>query len=109
MSGWYELSMTTNEKHAFVLKAANAEVILTSQSYEAKSSAQDGIASVQKNSADAAMFESNIAEDGRFYFNLKAGNGQVIGTSQMYTTESARAVGIASVETNGASTDVREA
>lgn len=54
------------------------------------------------------MFEWNIAKDGRFYFNLKAPNGQVIGTSQMYTTDSARSVGMASVQTNGTSTDVRE-
>lgn len=108
MAGWYEISTTTNDKHAFVLKAANAEVILTSEHYEAKASAHNGIASVQKNSLDASMFESNTAKDGRFYFNLKAPNGQVIGTSQMYTTDSARSVGIASVQTNGTSTDVRE-
>jgi uncharacterized protein len=108
MAGWYELSTTTNDKHAFVLKAANGEVILNSEHYAAKASAQNGIASVQKHSADDAMFEENTAKDGRFYFNLKATNGQVIGTSQMYTTESARTGGIASVQTNGKSTDVRE-
>lgn len=108
MSGWYELSSTSNDKHAFVLKAANAEVILTSEHYEAKDSAKNGIASVQKNSADDAMFELNTAKDGRHYFNLKAANGQVVGTSQMYTTESARVVGMTSVQTNGTSKDIRE-
>lgn len=108
MAGWYELSSTSNEKYAFVLKAANGEVILASEHYEAKASALNGITAVQKNSTDASMFESNVAKDGRFYFNLKSSNGQVIGTSQMYTTDSARAVGIASVQSNGSIKDVRE-
>lgn len=108
MAGWYELSTTKNGKHAFVLKAANAQVILSSEQYEAKASAENGIASVQKNSSDEARYEVKTAKDGRFYFNLKATNGQVIGTSQMYTTESACAGGVASVRTNGASKDVRE-
>jgi uncharacterized protein YegP (UPF0339 family) len=108
MSAWYELSSTSNDKHAFVLKAANAEVILTSQHYAAKDSAKAGIASVRENAADAAQFESLVATDARFYFTLKAANGQVIGTSQMYTTESARAVGMASVHANGSTSDVRE-
>lgn len=108
MAGWYELSTAKNGKHAFVLKAANAQVILSSEQYESKASAQNGIASVQKNSATEARYEKKTAKDGRFYFNLKATNGQVIGTSQMYTSESACAGGIASVQTNGPTTDVRE-
>jgi uncharacterized protein YegP (UPF0339 family) len=109
MPGWYELSSTSNDKHAFVLKAANAEIILNSEHYVAKASAQNGIASVQTHSVDDAMYELKTAKDGRHYFNLKAANGQVVGTSQMYTTETARVVGMASVQTNGPSPDIREA
>jgi len=32
----------------------------------------------------------------------------MVGTSQMYTTESARPTGVESVKANGSSTDVRE-
>lgn len=35
-----------------------------------------------------------------FHFNLKAGNGEVIGTSETYTTKSACENGIASVQKN---------
>jgi uncharacterized protein YegP (UPF0339 family) len=40
-------------------------------------------------------------------FNLKATNGQVIGTSESYSSEAARDKGIASVKANapGAATD----
>jgi len=109
MAGWYEISKNDKGQHAFVLKAANAQVILRSEQYDAKASAQNGVASVQKNAPMVERYELKTASDGRFYFNLKASNGQVIGTSQMYTTEAARQNGIDSVKTNGPSTDVREA
>ena len=108
MTGWYEIAKNDKEQYSFVLKAANAQVILRSQQYESKSSAQGGIASVQTNSPRAERFESATATDGRFYFNLKAANSQVIGTSQMYTSEEGRTTGIESVKTNGPSTDIRE-
>ena len=40
------------------------------------------------------------AKDGQFYFNLTAKNGQVIASSEMYTTKAACENGIASVKTN---------
>lgn len=109
MSGWYEIAKNDKGQHSFVLKAANAQVILRSEQYDAKASAQNGVASVQKNAPLTERYELKTASDGRFYFNLKAANGQIIGTSQMYTTEASRQNGIDSVKTNGPSTDVREA
>ena len=107
MAGWYEISKNDKGQHSFVLKAANAQVILRSEQYDAKASAQNGVASVQKNAPLAERYELKTASDGRFYFNLKASNGQVIGTSQMYTTEAARQNGIDSVKTNGPTPTVK--
>ncbi len=108
MAGWYELNRNDSGRFSFVLKAANGQVILRSETYEAKPAAMNGIASVQRNSPEASRYELKNASDGRLYFNLKAANHQVIGTSQMYASESARATGIASVQGNGPSSDVRE-
>jgi len=108
MSGWFEIAKNDKGQYSFVLKAANAQVILRSQQYESKASAQGGVASVQANSPRDERYLLDTASDGRFYFNLRAANSQVIGTSQMYTTEGARTTGIESVKANGASTDVRE-
>jgi uncharacterized protein YegP (UPF0339 family) len=108
MSGWYEIARNDKGQYSFVLKAANAQVILRSQQYESKASAQGGIASVQVNCALDERYELATASDGRFYFNLKAGNSQVIGTSQMYADQSGRKTGVESVKANGASTDLRE-
>lgn len=107
MAGWYELSKNEKNQYSFVLKAGNAEVILRSETYESRGSAENGIASVQKNCADDARYERRQSSDGRFYFNLKAGNQQIIGTSQMYKTTGGRDDGIASVKANGGSDRVK--
>jgi hypothetical protein len=92
----------------FVLKAGNAETILTSELYQAKASAENGIASVQENCSNEGRFDKKVASNGKFYFSLKAANQQIIGSSQMYETEQGRDGGIASVKTNGSSTTVKD-
>ncbi|MGJ8514495.1 YegP family protein [Carnimonas bestiolae] len=103
MSGKFELFVGKNDKFHFNLKAGNGEVILSSQSYSSKSSALNGIASVQKNSCDDAHYERLTAKDGSPYFTLKAANQQVIGTSEMYSSTQSRDKGIESVKANGGS------
>lgn len=108
MTGWYEVSKNELGEFRFVLKAANNEIVLRSQQYTSKSAAQNGVASVQTNAPDDARYELKVSQDNRLYFNLLAANGQVIGTSQMYATESSRADGIASVKANAPKAEVRE-
>ncbi|WP_248842778.1 YegP family protein [Lysobacter antibioticus] len=55
--------------------------ILTSELYNAKGSAEDGIESVKKNSVLDERYERKDSSSGKPMFNLKASNGQVIGTS----------------------------
>jgi uncharacterized protein YegP (UPF0339 family) len=108
MAGWYELSKSSDGQFRFALKAGNAETILTSELYKAKSSAENGIASVQANCGTDERYECKTSSSGQQYFNLKATNGQVIGTSQMYASESSRENGITSVKTNGLSKTVKD-
>lgn len=107
MAGWYELSSNDKGQFSFCLKAGNSEIILRSEQYESKAAAENGIASVQKNCSDDDRYERKDAADGRPYFNLKAANHQIIGTSQMYSAGAARDNGIESVKTNGISTTVK--
>ncbi len=108
MAGWYELEKSKDGQFYFVLKAGNAEVILTSERYSTRAAAENGIASVQKNSPEEARFERRTATDGRHHFNLKAVNHQVIGSSQLYTSQAGREAGITSVKANGTSTTVKD-
>ena len=108
MTGWFELNQSSNGQFNFVLKAENGHVILRSEQYESKTSAQKGIASVQANSALDERYEKKSSADGKSFFNLKAANHQIIGTSQMYSSDQACDEGIASVKTNGNSTTIKD-
>ena len=48
----------------------------------------------------AGHFELSKSSDGQFRFVLKAGNGEIILTSELYKTRAAAENGIASVQTN---------
>ena len=48
----------------------------------------------------AGKFEIKKRKDGQFYFNLKAGNGEVIATSEAYRQKASALKGIESVRRN---------
>lgn len=108
MNGWFELSKSSDEQFRFVLKAGNAETILTSELYKAKKSAETGISSVQTNCGTTERYERKESKNGKHYFNLKAANSQIIGTSQMYESAQACEKGMESVNTNGISKTVKD-
>jgi uncharacterized protein YegP (UPF0339 family) len=108
MAGWFELTKSSDGQFRFVLKAGNAETILSSELYATRAAAENGIASVRKNAADEARYERKTATNGKAYFTLKAGNHQVIGTSQMYASEASRDAGIDSVIKNGPCETVKD-
>ena len=108
MAGKFECYKDKAGELRFRLKAGNGETILSSEGYASKSSCDNGIESVRKNSAIEERFEKTTTGSGKFRFNLKASNGQVIGTSQNYKTESGRDNGIASVAKNAADAPVVE-
>lgn len=97
MAGKFEVYVDKAGEHRFRLKAGNGETILTSEGYSAKSGCANGIESVRKNSTNAKRFEKKTTDSGKFRFNLRAGNNQVIGTSQSYDSASGRDNGIESV------------
>ncbi|ERO61755.1 hypothetical protein P308_07160 [Pseudomonas piscis] len=102
------MKKSSNGQFRFVLKAANAEVILTSELYTTRAAAENGIASVQANSPLDERYERKSAKDGKPYFNLKAANHQIIGSSELYSTDAARDKGIASVKSNGPTHNIKD-
>lgn len=111
MAAKYVISKTSNGKYHFVLKAGNGEVILSSQIYAELDGAQKGVASVKENGPQEARYQRLNSAKAEPYFNLVAANGQVIGKSEMYSSERARDNGIESVKKNaaGAAVDDRSA
>ncbi len=100
MAGKFELYKDKAGEFRFRLKAGNGQIILASEGYKQRKSAENGIESVRKNSADDARFDRTETKNGKHRFNLKATNGQVIGTSESYESSSSRDKGIASVMKN---------
>ncbi|MCF0168487.1 MAG: YegP family protein [Bacteroidales bacterium] len=98
--GKFVVKNRKNGDFQFDLKATNGQVILSSQGYKSKRTCLQGIESVKRNSQVDARFERKEAKDGSPYFNLKATNGQIIGTSEMYSSVAAMENGIASVAKN---------
>ena len=106
--GKFVITLRKNGEFQFNLKATNGQVILTSEGYTKKESCLNGIESVKKNGPLAERYEIKVAKNGKPFFNLKASNGQVIGSSQMYASERTMKAGIASVMRNADSPVVEE-
>lgn len=104
----FEIYQDKAGEYRFRLKAKNGQNILASEGYKQKASCENGIESVRKNSQDDSKFELKEGTSGKWHFNLKAANGQIIGTSQSYETESGAKNGIASVKTNALDAEVKE-
>ena len=97
MAGKFEIYKDKAGEFRFRLKSSNGQNILASEGYKSKSSCKNGIESVKKNSSNEAMYEKKETKAGKFSFNLKSRNSQVIGTSQSYATVASRDNGIKSV------------
>ena len=104
--GKFVITTRKNGEFQFNLKAGNGQVILASEGYTSKSSCLNGIESVRKNAPDDGRYERNTTANGKPYFNLKAGNGQVIGSSEMYESVASRDNGIESVKKNAPDAEV---
>jgi uncharacterized protein len=98
--GKFVITKRTNGEFQFNLKAGNGQVILSSEGYSSRANCENGIESVRKNSQDDAKYDQKTSSNKKHYFNLKATNGQIIGTSDMYESEGGRQNGISSVKEN---------
>ena len=104
--GKFEIYKDKREEFRFRLKAGNGQNILASEGYSSKSSCENGVESVKNNAPNDSKYERLESKGGSPYFNLKASNGQVIGTSEMYSSSSAMESGIESVKNNAPNASV---
>ena len=105
----------------FDLKAANGQVVATSEVYATLAACKNGVESVQKNAPVAGVenqtkegyetvkhpkFEVYTDKAGEFRFRLKATNGQIIAVSEGYKAEDSCLNGIESTKKNAAEAEV---
>lgn len=104
--GKFVISKRSNGDFQFNLKADNGQVILTSEGYTSRGGCENGISSVRTNAPSDSNYDRKKSSNGKHYFNLKAANGQVIGTSEFYESSSGMESGISSVKSNAPSATV---
>lgn len=104
----FVISKRTNGEFQFNLKANNGQIILSSEGYTTKMGCENGIASIKTNSKDDNKFDRKTSSNGKAYFNLRASNGQIIGTSEMYESETSRDNGIESVKANASNATIED-
>jgi len=107
---YFTISKNSNssQPYHFVLKAPNHETILNSESYGTKQSALVGINSVKLNSQYRNSFTILMAKNNEPYFILKAGNGEIIGVSETYSSNQMCEHGIDSVMKYAQSAETKE-
>lgn len=114
MSGKFVINKI-DDAFRFDLKAANGEIILSSQPYVTLASCKKGIESIRTNAADAPVedqtvegfateknpkFEVYEYRNGDYRFRLKAKNGELIGTGDRYKSKAGCMNGIESIKKN---------
>lgn len=84
------------------------KTIVKSENYAQKASAKNGIESVKKNSQEDGRYELKESSNGKFFFNLKASNGQIVATSTMFGSEDDRAAAISILKADAPSVVVED-
>lgn len=107
----------------FDLRAANGEVIATSEVYSSLTACENGIESTRINTRNANIEDQTVTDGeriknpkfevyqdkaGEFRFRLKAPNGEILIFSEGYTTKNNCLNGIASVQKNAPDSPVKQ-
>lgn len=86
-NGKFELFKGTDGDFYFRFVAANGETVLSSEGYTTKANATNGINAVIADAPDTHNVDVLESTNDKFYFVVKSPNGEIIATSQMYTTK----------------------
>jgi len=89
------------EPFSFSFDDGTGKTVVKSENYAAKKSALNGIESVKKNCINDGRYELKESKNGKYYFNVKASNGQIVGTSTLYASEVDRENAIALLKNEG--------
>ena len=102
----FEIKTAKDGQNYFNLKDSADKVLLSSEMYTTMKSCENGVASVKKNAPMDERYELKQTENGKFHFNLKAGNHQVIGSSVMFADEESAKAAIEVVKAEAADAEV---
>lgn len=96
------------EPFSFSFVGDGEKMVLKSENYKAKDSASKGIKAVKKNCGNDKRYVLKESVNGKYFFNIKSANGQVVATSAMYSSEQERTDAINFVKSQVPDCDVEE-
>lgn len=106
-----ELRTASDSQTYFVVKGGNGAIVALSELYATRSNAERALTTIRSGVASAASGKPSTAGarfqvfkgiDSKYYFHVRASNGQILVQSQSYTTRASAITGSRSVETNAA-------
>ena len=90
----YELQKVKNGHYLFKLKGSNGEIILSSETFCSKASAENAITFARYNAPDEHNYELKQTTGERRYFVLRGKNYQILGSGGPFSCESEARRGI---------------
>ena len=89
-----EIVNTPSTGHRFQIKSKSDSILLTSEAFISKTDLDTALSKLHTLQINRGNFERKTNHQGKFLFNLKDGNGSLIGTSQLYDSEAGMENGI---------------
>ncbi|MEM9597422.1 MAG: YegP family protein [Acidobacteriota bacterium] len=108
MGAVFEKFKGKDSKYYFRYRGAADAIILRSEAYVGSSGRDGGIQSVKSNAQRDAAYEKLKTSDDRYYFRLKATNGEIVATSVFYASDDDRQAAIDDVWTYAPSAPVED-
>ncbi|ATU04994.1 hypothetical protein BKN14_00880 [Candidatus Gracilibacteria bacterium HOT-871] len=103
----FRVSLSESKYYYFVLFSETGKVVLNSALYRTLQAVRKAMVSVKYNSSDDLKFEK-IESNEKYFFTLKAGNEQIIGTSENYDSLKEVEEAIEGFKTNVGNSEVEE-
>jgi uncharacterized protein YegP (UPF0339 family) len=98
MEAQFEIEKSENDQYFFRLRSSSETILLTSETYTVKASAKTAIASVKENAPADLRYERKESSDNRYFFVLKARNGETLGRSPLHGTIAGRDAAVATTK-----------
>lgn len=86
--GKLELWKSTDSQWRFHVVAGNGRILLTSEGYQNRMGALNGVLSVLDNGVDPAMYQLNQTKSGQWNLRLRAKNHEIIAFTEEYVSKS---------------------
>lgn len=85
------IKKSTNDQFYFNLWSKDENIVLKSEMYTSKQNCKNGIESIKNNASPDKNYDRKTSDNSKYFFVLKSqNNGQIIGTSNMYSNSSDR-------------------